>query len=128
MLSERKVKLMTKIAIFEKNEANDIKIAAKNFKVDYVTLNMLYTAITTTVGYILLVGLYVLNHLEQFFVEVSGIDFAALLKTAITDYVICLEIFLAIALIYYSYRYDQAFRKIKREYIDLKNLSKMMDK
>lgn len=119
---------MTKIAIFEKNEAKDLKIAAKNFKVDYVTLNMLYTAITTTVGYILCVVLYVLNHLEQFFVDISGTDFAALASNLVTDYVICLLVFLTIALFYYSYRYDQAFKKIKSEYIDLKNLSKLMEK
>lgn len=116
---------MTKIAIYEKNEAKDIQIASKNFKVDYVTLNMLYTAITTTVGYILVVVLYVLSHLEKLFVDISGTDFAALFNTAVTDYVVCLIVFLIIALFYYSYRYDQAFKKIKREYIDLKNLSKM---
>lgn len=125
MLNERKIKLMTKIAIYEKNEAKDIQIASKNFKVDYVTLNMLYTAITTTVGYILVVVLYVLSHLEKLFVDISGTDFAALFNTAVTDYVVCLIVFLIIALFYYSYRYDQAFKKIKREYIDLKNLSKM---
>ena len=128
MLSERKIKLMTKIAIYEKKEKKDLDIASKNFKVDYVTLNMLYTAITTTIGYILIVVLWVLGHLEKLFVDVSGTDSQVLINSAVKDYVICLVIFLVISLFYYSHRYDEAFTKVRREYIDLKNLGKMTDR
>ena len=95
MLDEKKVKLMTKIAIYEKNEGKDMKIASKSFKVDYVTLNMLYTGITTTIGYVLMVVLYVFSNLENLLVNVSETDFPKLLENIATYYVVIMILFLA---------------------------------
>lgn len=128
MLEERKVKLMTKIAIYEKKEGKDMSVASKSFKVDYVTLQMLYTAITTTIGYVLLVILYVLSNLEKLLVDVSETDFPKLIESVATNYVIILIVFLGIALVFYSYKYDESFKKVRRNYLDLKSLAKIIDK
>ncbi len=128
MLDEKKVKLMTKIAIYEKNEGKDMKIASKSFKVDYVTLNMLYTGITTTIGYVLLVVLYVLSNLENLLVNVSETDFPKLIENVATYYVVVLILFLAAALVFYSNKYDKSFAKVRKNYQNLKNLSKMIGK
>ncbi len=128
MLNEKKVKLMTKIAIYEKNEKEDLKIASQNFKVDYVTLHMLYTAITTTIGYVLLVLLYALGNLEELLVNSSVTAMPELISGAVSNYVVCLVVFLTIAFFFYSKKYDKAFKKVKREYTDLKNLTKLIEK
>lgn len=128
MLNEKKVKLMTKIAIREKNEGRELKIASGCFKVDYVTLQMVYTAVTATIGYLLVLILYVLGHLEELFLNAEKVDYYGLLETVVTNYVLCLFAFLFIAFFYYTRRYDKAFVKVKHNYSDLKNLSKMMEK
>ncbi len=128
MLDEKKVKLMTKIAIYEKNEGKDMKIASKSFKVDYVTLNMLYTGITTTIGYVLMVVLYVLSNLENLLVNVSETDFPKLLENIATYYVVILILFLAASLVFYSNKYDRSFEKVRKNYQSLKSLSKMIGK
>lgn len=128
MLNEKKVKLMTKIAIYEKNEGKDLKIASKSFKVDYVTLQMLYTAVTTTIGYVCLVALYVLGHLEELLIDAGTVDFPKLLGNIVQYYVMILVLFLVIALFFYSHKYDKSFEKVKRNYTDLKNLAKLIEK
>lgn len=128
MLNEKKVKLMTKIAIREKNEGSEIRIATDCFKADYVTLQMVYTAVTVTIGYVLLLILYVLGHLEELFLNVETMEYYALIETVVTDYVVCLFVFLLIAFFYYAHKYDRAFAKVKDDYADLKSLSKMMEK
>lgn len=128
MLDEKKVKLMTKIAIYEKNEGKDMKIASKSFKVDYVTLNMLYTGITTTIGYVLMVVLYVLSNLENLLVNVSETDFPKLLENVATYYVVILILFLAVSLVFYSNKYDRSFEKVRKNYQSLKSLSKLIGK
>lgn len=128
MLNEKKVKLMTKIAIREKNEGHELKIASNCFKVDYITLQMVYTAVTSTIGYLLIIVLYVLGHLEELFLNVETFDYYALIEKVVTNYVLCLFAFLFIAFFYYAHKYDKAFVKVKHNYSDLKNLSKMMEK
>lgn len=128
MLNEKKVKLMTKIAIREKNEGRELRIASGCFKVDYVTLQMVYTAVTATIGYLLILVLYVLGHLEELFLNAENVDYYALLETVVTYYVLCLSAFLLIAFFYYTHKYDKAFAKVKHNYSDLKSLSKMMEK
>lgn len=128
MLDEKKVKLMTKIAIYEKREIKDMNIATKSFKVDYVTLQMLYTAITTTIGYVLLVVLYVLSNLEKLLINVSETDFPKLIENVFTYYLIILVVFLAIALVFYSRKYDNSFAKVRKNYLDLKSLEKFISR
>lgn len=128
MLNEKKVKLMTKIAVYEKNNDKELNIASRSFKVDYVTLNMLYTAITTTIGYILLVMLYVLSNLESLFINVTETNFPDLINSVVKYYVICLVVFLVIALLFYSIKYDKSFNMVKRDFADWKSLSKINEK
>lgn len=128
MLNEKKVKLMTRIAIYEKKESKDLEIASKSFKVDYVTLQMLYTAITATLGYIVLTVLYVLGHLEELLVDMAATDFPAFITDVLKNYIICLVMFLVIAFFFYSHKYDRSFVKVKRNYSDLKNLIKLIEK
>lgn len=128
MLNEKKVKLMTKIAIREKNEGSDIKIAANCFKADYVTLQMVYTAVTATIGYFIIIVLYVLGHLEELFLNAETLDYYSMIETAVTNYIACLFVFLLISFFYYTHKYDKAFAKVKSDYADLKSLSKLMEK
>lgn len=128
MLNERKIKLMTRIAVREKNHGREIDIARKSFKVDYITLNMLITAVTTTIGYILLVIMYVLGNLEELLVNSAQIDFPKLIGNVLSYYGIILVIFMVIAFAFYSYRYDKSSESLKKTYSDYKNLSKLMEK
>lgn len=128
MLNEKKVKLMTKIAIREKNEGSDIKIAANCFKADYVTLQMVYTAVTTTIGFFIILVLYALGHLEELFLNAETLDYYSMIETVVTNYIVCLFVFLLISFFYSTQKYDKAFAKVKSDYADLKSLSKMMEK
>lgn len=128
MLNEKKIKLMTKIAIYEKNNGKELNIASRSFKVDYVTLNMLYTAVTTTIGYILMVLLYILSNLESLFINVSETNFPILIGAIVKYYVICMIAFLIIALFYYSFRYDKSFKMVKSDFADWKSLAKINER
>ena len=60
MLDKRKIRLMTKMSIYEKNYGKeDIKISGY-YKKDYSSLNTWITLIWITVGYILAVALFFL--------------------------------------------------------------------
>jgi hypothetical protein len=128
MLNEKKIKMMTDIAIFEKHNAKEIDIAAGNFKADYITLHMVYTALTTTLGYMLLVAIYVLGHLEELLVETAVTDILTYASGALKYYVYVIIFFLAVSLVFYNHKYNKSFEKVKYEFAGLKNLQKMTNK
>ena len=57
MLDERKVKLMTRMALYEEQQGReDLKISAY-YRKDYTSLHTLATILWVTVGYVCLIGL-----------------------------------------------------------------------
>ena len=54
MLNENKIKMMTKMAIYEKNEGRQMIKNSRYFKGDYVAFGVLRTLIATTFAYITL--------------------------------------------------------------------------
>ena len=128
MLNEKKIKIMTDIAIFEKNNGKEVDIAAGSFKVDYITLHMVYTVVTTTIGYILLVLIYVLGNLEQFLVEAAVTDLFSYVSGVLKYYVYVMVFFLIVSFIFYNHKYNKSFEKVKYEFASLKNLQKISNK
>ena len=55
MLNENKIKMMTKMAIYEKNEGRQMIKNSRYFKGDYVAFGVLRTLIATTFAYIIMV-------------------------------------------------------------------------
>ena len=53
MLNENKIKMMTKMAIYEKNEGRQMIKNSRYFKGDYVAFGVLRTLIATTFAYII---------------------------------------------------------------------------
>ena len=51
VLNENKVKMMTKMAIYEKNEGRKMLRTAKYFKGDFIAFGILKTLITTTFAF-----------------------------------------------------------------------------
>ena len=58
MLDKKRIRLMTKMAIYEKNNINeDLKISSY-YKKDYSSLNTLITVLWITIGYGIAAALY----------------------------------------------------------------------
>ena len=68
MLDERKVKLMTKMALYEQKEGKeDFKVSAY-YRKDYASVHTIYSILWMTVGYILLIvliGFAAMDYIEK---------------------------------------------------------------
>ncbi len=65
VLNENKVKMMTKMAIYEKNEGRKMLRTAKYFKGDFIAFGILKTLITTTFAFMIVAIMYVLCNAED---------------------------------------------------------------
>lgn len=72
MLDERKVKLMTKLALYEETHGKeDFKISSY-YRKDYASLHVIYAFLSVSVGYVCLVGVLLLAGVENIMGNLSN--------------------------------------------------------
>lgn len=128
MLDKRKIRLMTRAAIYEKKYGEeDLKIAGY-YKKDYTSLNTWITLIWVTAGYVLLAGVIFLCYGESL---MEGITVVRLLFLA----AVALALYLALMIIYgigagnfYSKKHIRAKHRVKKYLRDISRLEKMNNK
>lgn len=127
MISEEKVKIMTRLALYEKKESEAIK-SSKYIKEDYVGLKMINTGILITLCYIAVLIMIVICRVDYFMNHITEMDIWGLGRKVVIVYVACLLIYMLLAYIVYSVKYVY-MEKCNKEYLDnLKRLIKLYKK
>lgn len=124
LLNENKVKMMTKMAIYEKNEGRKMIKTAKYFKSDYIAFGVLRTLITTTIAFIIMLVMGVLYNIDKIITDINNLDYSAIVTGIIICYIVMLILFSVIALIVYSRQYDNSRKGLKRYFSRLNKLER----
>ncbi len=124
MLNVERIKLMTKLTAYEERAGKKSLTITKYFKNDYVIMNMIFVAVTTTLAFILLFGMWMLYKFEYLMKNIHKINLVMLGVKILGIYLLVLALFLVIAYFAYSYKYRQA-KLSMAEYVEgLKALEK----
>ena len=127
MLNEERIRLMTRMAAYEEHEGKkDISISGY-FRGDYISFQLLKSAIYATVGFALAVAMYVLYNAETFLEDFYKMDIVEFLKGVLSKYCLVLAIYLVISYFVYSYRYYKAKRHVKQYNQLLRALLQMLN-
>lgn len=127
MLNEERIRLMTRMAAYEEHEGKkDIAISGY-FRGDYISFQLLKSAIYATVGFILAVAMYVLYNGETFLEDFYKMDFMEFFKGILSKYCLVMAIYLVISYFVYSYRYHKAKRHVKQYNQLLRALLQMLN-
>lgn len=128
MVNEDKVKLMTKLAIYESTKGKKQLNISKYYKRDYVRYNMFKTVVTATLAFFMILGGYILINAEELLLKLNEMD---LLHEAIKlgiIYAVFVIGYMVIARLVYARKYE----KVKPDVIiynhNLKKLKEMYDK
>lgn len=105
MVREENVKLMSKIAIYEKREGKTEIPMNAFYKGDYVRLNSLKAVVSATVVFVLAAVLVVVYKLEYILANILKMDYKKLAILILAVYVIWIFLYWLIARIIYSKRY-----------------------
>lgn len=125
MLDEKKVRLMTKMSIYEKRDGkHDIKLA-KYFKSDYVHYQLLRVVVAVTFGYLLVLGLALIYKSDYLIAEAVVLDYAAIGKQVLKYYLILLLSLGLLAVVGYSIAYTVSRKRLSNYYNLLKKLKKI---
>ncbi len=127
MLDEKKIRLMTKITIYEKNEDIGDLAMSKFFREDYVKYGCLKTLVVVTFCYWLIFGVYVLLNLENVLNSLNSMDYFKVISRLMGGYVGAMIVFYLYAFIVYNVKYAIAKPRLVRYNRCLNKLIKLYE-
>ena len=120
MLNESKVKLMTRMAMYESKQGEeDFKISSY-YKKDYRSFHTIATIIWVTVGYAVAVGIGVIAFLDELMKNLN-MQFLMMLAAAVIIGYLVLVIF-------YGTKHEKARKRVKQFNHDLTRLNRMYER
>lgn len=128
MINEERVKLMTKLAIYESTKGKKQLNVSKYYKRDYVRYNMFKTAVTSTIAFLILFGIYVMLNAEELVLRLNDLDIIhEAVKIGIL-YVVFVIAYMVIARLVFAFRYEKMKPDVVVYNHNLKKLKEMYDK
>ena len=128
MLNEERIKLMTKMAVYEANEGKKNVAIGNYFRGDYIGLQVIKSIISATIAFLIVFGLFVFYDFEVFMSDIYKMDLLGFGKNVIIAYLIFVAVYALISYMIYTYRYTKARKSLKMYYNNLKKLAYLYDK
>ena len=125
MLDKKKIRLMTRTAIYEKKYGEqDIKISGF-YKKDYASFHTWVTLIWITAGYLLAAGLFCLCCIDSLLEDLTLFKLIILAAIAVGAYLILLIVYGIGSGRYYRKRHSGEKRRVKKYYRALAKIEKL---
>ncbi len=125
MLNEEKIKLMTRITIFEKHEESRGLRISKYYKEDYIRYGGLRTIIAATVCYWLIVALYCYFNMQEILSSINEMDYFKVIAKLMAGYLLSALVLYVMGFFVYLARYQKARRGLIIYNRNLKALIKL---
>lgn len=122
MLNEERIRLMTQMAAFEEHDGKKDIAVSGYFRGDYISFQVLKSAIYATFGFAVAVAMYILYDLETFLTDFYKMDIVAFCQDILVRYIAVLAVYLLISYFVYSYRYNKAKRHLRNYSMQLREL------
>lgn len=128
MLDERKVRLMTKLALYEQTQGKEDFKISEYYRKDYAGMHVFTSILWVTVGYICVAMLVVLAGLESLMNSMSNSLLIMLMLIFVVGYVGTVVIFGIISSHIYNQKHKEARMRVKKYNHDLTRLLRWYEK
>ncbi len=125
MINEEKVKIMTKIAMYEQGAGKKYLPVSKYYRSDYIGLALIKNFFLVTIGYGLAVAAVGLYYGEYLMGNIHKMNIVSLGVYILVGYVIALVGYSILTYIQYSVKYYMAKKSVKAYYSQLTELSRI---
>ena len=120
---KKKIRLMTRIAIYEKTEGKKNEPVARYFRSDYIGLKILGAIISATLVFLTVIGLYVVCNSETLLADFYRIDLLEEARKLILYYIGFVVVYVSIVAVVFFVKYNKA---VKYKRIFSRNLKKLL--
>jgi len=121
MLNNEKINVMSRLALFEQKEKEDISMS-KYYKTDYIRLQILKTIVSVTIGYLLILLMIGIYKAEYIISHAVSLDYVGIGKTILGIYILILFAYTIITILVCSHKYR---RNLSGYYKFLKRLDRI---
>ena len=127
MLDEKRIRQMTKLAFFEKEEEKNALRIGRYFRSDYIGKELLKNFIRASIGYVLVVVVMALYHIEWLVDEIDTVDLQVAAGCLIASYLCFLAVYSIAVYVISTICYQRAQKKLKGYGKELDELQRMYD-
>lgn len=125
MLNNSKIRLMTKLAVYENKEGKEDISLSKYYKTDYVRYQVIKSIIAATFGYALILVLIILYKSEYIIKNAVTLDYKTIGTYVLGFYIMVIAVYGLASLVGFSIKYDKSRKKLGRYFKLLKRLNKI---
>ncbi len=125
MVNNDKIRLMTKLALYEEKKGKEDIRLSKYFKGDYVRYEVIKSIIFATIGYLLILGFIIFYRSEEIIKDALVLNYKSIGTTALAYYIILLIVYGAGTALLYTYKFNRSRKKLGRYYKLLKRLNSL---
>ncbi|MCF2680970.1 hypothetical protein JQM69_09750 [Faecalicatena contorta] len=128
MLDERKVKLMTKLAMYEETQGKEDFKISEYYRKDYAGMHTICSVIWVTVGYACAVAMIMMAGLDSLMSKMSGGLIVTLGIAIVVGYIVTVILYAVVTSHIYNEKHKNARQRVKRYNHNLTRLLKMYEK
>lgn len=128
MLNEKRLKLMTRMAIYENHDGKEDFKISEYYQKDYASLNTWKSIIWVTIGYAIIIGAILLIFLDKIFNVTTISGLLVIAGAIVTGYFMVIVITGIIAHDFYKKKHIEARKRVKRFNNNLTRLGRMYEK
>ncbi len=128
MLNTDRIKLMTRLGAYEERQGKEVLPVVTYFKNDYIIKNMIWTAITTTIAFLLVMVLWVVFRFEFYLEHLAQMNLILLALRVVIFYAAALILSEVAAYFVFDYKYRRARKLLKPYAKGLKELEELYKK
>ena len=125
MLNNDKIRLMTKLALYENKEGKEDIRLSKYYKTDFVRYQVIKSLICSTIGYALILVLLFLYKSEYIIQNAVTLDYKTIGVYILGFYIIIVAVYGLASFVGYSIKYDASRKKLGKYFKLLKRLNKI---
>lgn len=125
MINQERVREMTKLAVYEKQEGKKHSIAMRYFRSDFTARHLLKAFVCATVVYGLFFIMWCVYHIETLLQDLDTMDLIGFGIAVLIRYLFFVAVYLFIVDIYANMFYAKCQRSTKRYYRRLRRLERL---
>lgn len=124
MVNEKKVRLMTQLALDEKRFYKDELDESGYFRSDYIRSNTLKVLLGYSISYLLIMGLVAMYYVDYLFTNVVQMDMQSMVWLAGCIYVGLLLIITLFCVLFYMTKYTNNRKRLRKYMTEIDKLQK----
>ena len=124
MANEKKVRLMTQLALDEKRFYKDELDESGYFRSDYIRSNTLKVLLGYSISYLLIMGLVAMYYVDYLFTNVVQMDMQSMVWLAGCIYVGLLLIITLFCVLFYMTKYTNNRKRLRKYMMEIDKLQK----